>query len=360
MPAKRPSIISRAVKTVLIIGAVTVILFIFVEGTFSILWVWDKTKPTFVEHRHTRYDPTLGWAHIPGKTIPNMYGPGNHLTINDQGFRAKRDFDTAVPPGKIRVMCSGDSFTLGVGVGDDDTFCAKLEHLNPAIQAINMGQGGYSLGQIYLHYEKNGRPFDHHLHLVSFVTPDFTRMGFEKAFHWYYRPIVEKKGRRLVAENIPVPRNAFRLPLLNANIETVRELRSIKFFQDKVNFSPALKAPASPAAEKPLMDTKEIAETAMMIFQELDRVNREKNSRLVLVYLPMKVDYFIDESAGLRNLVRTYARQNNIALIDLYEELKKLPKHVIEAMYNDSYHYSPQGNEWVARQIHARLEGLWR
>jgi lysophospholipase L1-like esterase len=82
--------------------------------------------------------------------------------FNSLGFRGP---DYAIPPpdGTFRILALGDSYTLGEGVHEQDTFSAQLEsRLNAAAGAegqpiryevINSGVGGYSTEQERLSYE---------------------------------------------------------------------------------------------------------------------------------------------------------------------------------------------------------------
>src|SRR2546430_13620492 len=90
----------------LIIGNLLALLLIFFlfEGAASYLLVlYDivKTRP-IAERLHTEYDPELGWVNKRNVDLPNMYGHGVFLRINNQRFRADHDFDVTVPPGKLR------------------------------------------------------------------------------------------------------------------------------------------------------------------------------------------------------------------------------------------------------------------
>ena len=96
-----------------------------------------------------RFDPDLGWTSVPDTRLENFYGPGRHLTINGQGVRAKRAYAAEPPAGRRRALCAGDAFTLGPGVDDDSTWCAQLEQIEPQLETVNLGQGGYGLDQIY-------------------------------------------------------------------------------------------------------------------------------------------------------------------------------------------------------------------
>jgi len=101
---------------------------VLIEGLASTaLFVRDMIKAApLAEGRHTRYDATLGWVNIPGVAIPDMYAPGLSVRINRQGFRNDRDFATAVPEGKKRVICAGDSFTFGYRVDNSQPWCELL------------------------------------------------------------------------------------------------------------------------------------------------------------------------------------------------------------------------------------------
>ena len=91
------------------------------EGLTSLcLLLWGlafEAPHALAERIHTRYDAELGWVNVPGLSLPDFYGPAKNLTINDQGFRGARSVTKRVPPQKLRIVCSGDSFTLGYGVG---------------------------------------------------------------------------------------------------------------------------------------------------------------------------------------------------------------------------------------------------
>jgi hypothetical protein len=139
---------TRNVSAYLLLIAGNIVVFglilVVVEGFASyMLAVRDiMTAYPLAERRHTKYDPELGWVNEASVHIPDMYGPGIYLRTNSEGFRNNHDFDTAVPNGKYRIVCSGDSFTLGYGVDNDHTWCHRLTALDPRLETVNMGQGG--------------------------------------------------------------------------------------------------------------------------------------------------------------------------------------------------------------------------
>ena len=85
-----------------------------------------------------------------------MYGPGILLKTNPQGFRADHDTASASARRDVRVICSGDSFTLGYGVDNDHAWCQRLAAIDPRLETVNMGQGGYGIDQAYLWFARDG------------------------------------------------------------------------------------------------------------------------------------------------------------------------------------------------------------
>jgi hypothetical protein len=156
-----------------------------------------KKKLFLAERLHTEYDSLLGWVNKPNISIDNMYGPNMHLKINGQRFRNNNDFTIRVPKGKIRVICSGDSFTLGYGVDNSQTWCKLLELIDPRIESINMGQGGYGIGQAYLWYKRDGAILDHNIHVFALISADFTRM-MQKSFMGVPKPLLRSRNGKFL------------------------------------------------------------------------------------------------------------------------------------------------------------------
>lgn len=176
---------------------------------------------SLAERRHTKYDPDLGWVNEPNVHIRNMYGPGVYLTTNRLGFRNNHDFDAAVPNGKYRIICSGDSFTLGVGVDDDHNWCQLLISFDPRLETLNMGSGGYGVDKAYLLYKREASKYEHQVHLFAFITDDFYRMQYD-TFVGYGKPMIDIKDGALVVKNVPVSQRAYVFPWLTTNAPNFR------------------------------------------------------------------------------------------------------------------------------------------
>src|SRR5262249_673910 len=157
---------------------VLVSLLIAIEGlaSYGLLLRDVMTTNPLAERRHTKYDADLGWVNEPNVYIRDMYGSGVYFQTNAQGFRNNHDITSSVPDGKARVICSGDSFTLGYGVDNDHTWCELLSVIDPQLETVNMGQGGYGVDQAYLWYKRDARKIEHQFQILAFITDDFYRV----------------------------------------------------------------------------------------------------------------------------------------------------------------------------------------
>jgi len=352
----------------LIIGNIAIVglFLILIEGLASYgLLVRDLVKQTSVgdiaERRHTKYDPDLGWVNEPDVYIPDMYGPGVYLRTNAQGFRNNHDITAAVPDGKIRIICSGDSFTLGFGVDNTHSWCELLSSLEPRLETVNMGQGGYGVDQAYLWYKRDAAKIGHQAQLLGFVTDDFYRMQ-SSSFSGYGKPVLEVEDGRLVVKNVPVPRQNSFVLWMRPRIESLRRLRTAEFFHT------ALRKIGAGTTDQPQPRQREQNEKTQkilrMIFEDLKCLNEQRSSTLVLVYFPL-IEELKDTPPSREwiDFLEGESRSLGIPLINLFREFQSLPADEIAKLYipygKRGYpgggHLNNLGNELAARAIHDKL-----
>ena len=118
-------------------------------------------------------DGKLGWRHARNVSKKFQNEDLEVITIshNKHGHRG-RDYGPERLNGKYRVLILGDSFTEGVHVKDEELFSSRLENLNPEIEAINAGIGGYGTVQEYLYLTSEGLRFRPDLVLLMFFEND--------------------------------------------------------------------------------------------------------------------------------------------------------------------------------------------
>jgi hypothetical protein len=321
---------------------------VLIEGlSSSLLVLYPLTRPAVRETVHTQYDKELGWVNIPNIEIKDMYGPGLFFKTNSQGFRNQEDFTVNVTEGKVRVICSGDSFTLGYGVDNHHTWCHQLTTIDDRLETVNMGQGGYGIDQAFLWYMRDGAKLQHDLHVFALITDDFQRMKTDN-FRGFGKPVLQLKNNVLVSTNVPVPQRSYFIPRLTEAIQKLKNFRALELLT-KV-YLKILPPPQNISSD--LMDDQTYA-VASKVFETLAYTNEMKDSIMVLVYLPTFIDYCEDTSEIWRESLKVLSADKGFVFIDLVEPFKKLPRSEIVPLFRG--HYSEQGNRYIARSLYETL-----
>ena len=343
---------------VLVVGG-CVVAFVFIEGTSSaVLIVYEAFRlPSrmFQSNKSVEYDDLLGWTNARNSIAEGDYGPGPRVTINSQSFRAESDYSLKVPSGKVRIICSGDSFTFGSDVSDQDTWCRQLTRIDPRVETINMGQPGYGLDQSYLRYVRDGRPFQHDVHLFVMITYVFKRMRSNR-FGFYGKPTLHLENGVLTVKDVPVLRRSNFVRFMIGLTDEFGRLRSIELGNAVV------RRLWDPSPQQEGMSDEEIRSTALRAIEELHRLNREKQSVLVLVYLPIATDYYRADSNAWRRYFRSAALARAIPFLDVVDNFRSLPPEYVESLYVHPWqghsHFSPEGNKYVAKVLYERLVSI--
>jgi hypothetical protein len=360
-PEKRTVIRDRVFRILRVAAGnimIAFLLFALIEGVSSTIYVARQfSGRPIAERRHTRYDPEIGWVNVPGARVINMYGPGRNLTINALGSRGGAVGPEA-PHGRIRIVCSGDSFTLGYGVDDEETWSRQLSQLDERMETVNLGQGGYGIDQSWLLYRRLAPRVSHQVHILAFITSDFERMRLD-TFSGYGKPVLDLDGAAaLRVRNVPVPSASYSRSWLVRNRKAISEFRSVALFRKLAGLS----TPSPPAP--PERDEARLREIVARVFQDLRRMSEANGSLLVLAYLPTRRDLSGGSADGWRSFVAGSAVPDSVMVIDLVPEVRRLSPGTVDSLFipegemnyaGAAGHYSAEGNRWVAGRIHDRL-----
>jgi hypothetical protein len=345
----------RAAVYVLFVCALSLLV---VEGFSSTLVVghtaW-RALPPFDERVHTTHDAELGWRNIPNFVRPGMYGPNAELSIDARGFRAVPSPPAAASP-RLRVICSGGSFTFGVGVGDADTWCHHLTSLDARTATTNMGQIGYSVDQAFLWYRRNASEVPHDVQVLAFVSADVDRMRYA-TFMSYGKPVLAIEDGNLVVSDGPVPsrsRAGVMLQQAGSALSTFRMAQVLNFLFRKPSGGSIRGGPESVADLRPVV---------AKLIETLHDLHARQHTTLVLAFLPMRTDFADERSAPWRQAVREIAG-GEIPFVDVVADLRTLPVEKVDPMFigpgASGYgmaegQYSQRGHAFVASVIHRAI-----
>ena len=166
------------------------------------LWQNFATRPINqqVTNLAIDYDPLLGYIAKPDLRS----GPSN--THGKMGVRLHESLKPGVPSPPIPVggiLASGDSFTFGSDVADDQSWPAQMERMI-GIPVVNAGAGGYGVDQAELRAEQLLDITKPRAIIVSFIPNNMGRNEFS-VNGGLPKPYFEVVNGRLVLRNVPVP-----------------------------------------------------------------------------------------------------------------------------------------------------------
>ena len=136
----------RWIGGALAVIAISIATMLMFEGAASVaLFVRDyatATAPKTIVRPHTEHDTLLGWVNRVSFSGPNEYGRGIGFNTTPERFRGQGPL-APLPAGRTRLICSGDSFTMGSGVSDEGTWCAALHRAGPNRTSRSTAIGWY-------------------------------------------------------------------------------------------------------------------------------------------------------------------------------------------------------------------------
>lgn len=335
--------------------AISIATVLLVEGAASVaLFVSDyatATIPNTIVRPHTEHDTLLGWVNRVSFSGPDEYGRGIGFNTTPERFRGKGPL-APLPAGRTRLICSGDSFTMGSGVSDDGTWCAALHRLLPGVETVNMGQGGYGVDQAYLWYRRDGARIPHQVQVLALNDVQFER-ALVPTYAGRSKPYFTLDGDRLVLKNVPVPRQTMAaLRRSYAATRLVEQLRSVQAVRRIAPFDGRGRAAAEVMTRWALFER---------IFDELDAFHRANGTRLAIAYLPTRRDARPSYLDDRRRRLAEYAARRGVPFVDLTPALRALPADSLELAFISRIesgvapgvigHYTPAGGTWVARQL---------
>jgi len=346
-------ILAKTAKGLLRLGLMTLIVFVVLEGLSSVVIfgyeLLFKSRPGLASRAHVDFDAELGWTNRPDFEIADFYGPGLHFATNSRSFRNREEFTDAVPEGKVRVVCVGDSFTLGIGVENGHSWPAFLAETEPRFEALNLGEAGYGVDQAYLKFVRDTAGLEYDVVVFAFIYDDFLRMRSRK-FCGYGKPVLEIVDGRLETANVPVPKPSGLARFLSKRADAVNGLRSVQ-----IGKRAARRVLPRPTVEEGGVDMLGVS---MRVFREVAEIARAKEATPVFVFLRQVARSKHEALEWGETLGREFEAAG-LAYLDLAGEMDRLDAAEVETYFDRTwFHYTEAGNRFVAGRILDRLRAV--
>lgn len=346
----------RLAREIVVWSAIVVGTLLFLEGCASaLLFLRDRAGVPSAERPvrpRTTPDTLLGWSNVASYTNADEYGKGIALHTTAQGLRGTVGIDAAsdaaVAPG---IVCAGDSYTFGVGVADDDHWCALLG-ARLGVLASDMAQESFGLDQAYLWYRRDGQRFPHRVQILGITNPMLERAATGDDNGWL-KPRLVLDGDRLTTRDVPVPAQT-RGPLEDAafgrRLEQLRVVQAARILAPSLD--PEERKYGRTDAQRPVFDA---------VLRDLAALHATRGTRLLVVYLPTPSETRTGAFAERRQWLTETAKRRGIAVVDLQPVFRALRADSLDLAFvsrtspvvssRAAGQYSPLGHAVVARAV---------
>jgi hypothetical protein len=323
-------------------------------------------------------DPVLGWRYRPGFRMDND-------VINNQGLRSERNYAPVREKDVFRVAAFGDSFVYGNEVGTRETWTADIESASPRIEVLNYGVGGYGVDQAYLRYKQEGSNFSPQMVLIGFVPDDLRR--------------VVNVYRRFISDNeVPLfkPRfvlNGTDIQLIQCPVRSAADYDYLISKPDHIRKFGVRDHWYKPAVyENPLYDLSatirlavavgmrvydryfdpnrllknnkfntdsEAFKLQISIFRQFsDEVRRNGAAPMILLFPDRySVESVRSGSNTVYEPLASRLSEAGLSHLDIGEAFRSERAIPVESLFMPGGHYSPLGNQIIARWLLPKLEG---
>jgi hypothetical protein len=282
------------------------------------------------------FDPRRGWALAPGLRDQKVF---SEKTLNSDalGFRGTEEYSESKPPGRLRILVLGDSFTFGEDLSDKETYAALLESSLPGVDVMNLGVHGYGHDQMLIALQEIGPRVHPDFVLLGFVAEDMERNLVD--FRDFSKPRFLLEGDALVLQNVPVP--------------SPEEVRKEEFFRSK--FLDLLRMVWDRYTWRSRGNERRMSALTFRILEEIARTSRSLGARPLFAYLPVygEIDKADNTMTQREHAFFSFCREHDIQSMYLRPFfLKKLRAGVHFKTFG---HWGPLEHQTAAEGMRAYL-----
>lgn len=317
-----------------------------------------------VDQPYAMPHPTRGWCNLPDVVVVDGESEFYVTATHDCHGHRGAPVEPARTPGRARVLVLGDSFTYGLGVQDEETFCARLAAGLPGLEVVNAGVNGYGTGQQLLALREEGLAFAPDVVIVGFFANDLADNVSGPTRERFVLEDGELRERAAAdASGAKAPTN---------RPERRRWLRHsfvYRFLSDRMKDRGAA-ARAAEAAQAAVLSgapREQAWQLAFALLREIHRTAREHGARMLLLAIPDRAQVepgaLVAGAAGVdrdvQERLRAFAEAEGLPLVDPLPALQAAREALgVQTYYPVDGHLRPEGHVVVARAVSAALAEL--
>ncbi len=302
-----------------------------------------------------QFDAELGWSIMRNKKVSNGKVA---YTTNSLGFRSKE-----VDLSKKHILVLGDSVAFGVGVNNDQTTSYYLEQKLKGHQVLTLAAPGYGIDQYYLNLQKNISKTNSKVIVVVIYTGNDLDDTRKDSSYGMSKPFFAFENGELKNINPKLSRLSCQNFLTGSRI--------IKFIipnQIKNQF-----------CKSRVFNQNQASSQIAALLEKIERLSATHYSKVLFVLSPSLIAVKSVQCELKNSPDKCSQFDKGFQLYYLYFrkllELKKYPyidhlqnliwvgeKTELAPLFNDNgkdiHHYSPSGNEILAKSIYEHIKKL--
>ncbi len=308
----------------------------------------------------SQYDPFMGWTLKPNEQMVTKWD--KQVTTLDFGLRSNGG---PRPENEKSILVVGDSFAFGDQVSDNETWSAVLEK-NTGIPVLNGGVCGYGIDQMIHRAEELVPQLRPDILIVGIIPADVARTsclelyGVPKPYYTLtYGKLEHQTGHMESFFNAPLPEETTKWKILGYSY-----LLSSVFFKSSVPLF--YKNPYKFAHDKGLKVSRLLLDKLLGLKEDFDvQVVLLLQYKLKNIYYRLELDddgivEISDKKEAVGDMIELakHAHDMGLMVMDTYDIFREVYEkdggEGLARMYEG--HFSPKGNETVAKFIARRLK----
>ncbi len=298
------------------------------------------------------WDPVVGIKNRPGArgfiTCPEY---DMEFVINSRGLR-DREYPLAKPKGASRILCLGDSFTIGFGVRGEETYPKILERRlageevsGGTWEVLNAGVGGTGTAHQLAYYLHEGSRYEPDIVVLAMCANDFWDNMVSGLF--------KLEGGRL-ERRVPAKALGWRIQQRVGWVYGFLPWLNRSHLWNKIRHAyAAYQAKRTSVRTVASGDKTQLREQTFHLTRELlialrDACHETASELVVLIVPPLKESGLeVDRMAALVELVRA----EGISCVDLREPFARHAREGQKTNYDGDGHWTPLGHEIAAEAL---------